>query len=106
MGESWSTAAARELAEEAGLQADLVDLGPVRFESGETRMVGRVYAAVHDGPGTFPDGEVADHAWIAAGELAAWAATHELCDESAAVVLPLYLEHTRSSSHPPDGSPT
>jgi 8-oxo-dGTP pyrophosphatase MutT (NUDIX family) len=106
VGESWSTAAARELAEEAGLQAELVDLGPVRFESDETRMVGRVYASVHDGPGTFPDGEVADHAWIPTGELAAWAAGHELCDDSAAVVLPLYLEHTRSSSHPPDGSPT
>jgi isopentenyldiphosphate isomerase len=91
VGEPWEIAAERELAEEAGLAAALVDLGPVRFESDETRMVGRVFLASHDGPGTFPDGEVVDHAWVAAADLARWAATHELCDDSAAVVLPLVL---------------
>jgi isopentenyldiphosphate isomerase len=103
VGESWAVAAARELAEEAGIAADLVDLGPVRFESDETRVVGRVFGARHDGPGTFPDGEVVDHAWVPCTELEPWARTHELCDDSAAVVLPLVLEHCMTSD---DGSPT
>jgi isopentenyldiphosphate isomerase len=92
VGESWEEAAARELQEEAGLAAPLEDLGPVRFESDETRMVGRVFRARHDGPGTFPDGEVVAHAWVPGHELAAWAATRPLCDDSAAVVLPVFLE--------------
>jgi isopentenyldiphosphate isomerase len=102
VGESWETAARRELLEEAGVQAELTDLGPVRFESDETRVVGRVFAARHEGPGTFPDGEVVDHAWVPGAMLPAWAASHPLCDDSAAVVLPVYLEHI----HPDDGSLT
>jgi isopentenyldiphosphate isomerase len=95
VGESWADAAGRELLEEAGLEAPLVDLGPMRFESDETRVVGRVFVASHDGPGTFPDGEVVAHEWVPGEELAAWAADHPLCDDSAAVVLPVYLERHR-----------
>jgi len=89
VGEDWLTAAARELAEEAGLEGELVDLGPVRFENDRTRCVGRVFVTVATATPTFPDGEVVDHRWVAPDELATWAATHELCDDSAAVVLPL-----------------
>lgn len=95
VGEDWSPAARRELAEEAGVHVDadaLVPLGPVAFESAETRVVGHAYGCVHDGPFTFPDGEVVDHAFVAAGELVAWAETHELTADSAAVVLPLVVE--------------
>jgi 8-oxo-dGTP pyrophosphatase MutT (NUDIX family) len=93
-GEAWRDSAVRELAEEAGITVDpdtLVDLGPVRFESAETRVVGRVFLVDHDGPFTFPDGEVVDHDRIAAGDLAAWAARTPLCDDSATVVVPLVL---------------
>jgi 8-oxo-dGTP pyrophosphatase MutT (NUDIX family) len=88
VGESWAQAAHRELAEETGVDAALVDLGPVVFESTATQVVGRVFGATHDGPFTFPDGEVADSAWIPAASLREWAATHELVDDSEAVVLP------------------
>jgi 8-oxo-dGTP pyrophosphatase MutT (NUDIX family) len=93
VGEGWEAAARRELAEEAGLDASLTELGPVRFESDATRVIGRMYAATHDGPATFPDGEVVDHEWVPASELATWAASRVLCDDAAAVVLPRYLEH-------------
>jgi 8-oxo-dGTP pyrophosphatase MutT (NUDIX family) len=110
VGEAWTEAAERELQEEAGLTAELVDLGPVRYESDETRVVGRVFAAHHDGPATFPDGEVVDHAWVPLPNLATWAASHDLCDDSAAVVLPAYLEHAepgrRPADRPTSGSPT
>jgi isopentenyldiphosphate isomerase len=95
VGEDWADAAHRELAEEAGIDAALVDLGPLRYESDETQVVGRLYAATHDGPATFPDGEVVDHAWVPAGELSSWTASHVLVDDAAAVVLPRYLEHAR-----------
>jgi 8-oxo-dGTP pyrophosphatase MutT (NUDIX family) len=93
-GEAWRDGAVRELAEEAGITVDpdaLVDLGPVRFESAETRVIGRVYVVEHDGPFTFPDGEVVAHDRIAGPDMAGWAARTPLCADSAAVVVPLLL---------------
>jgi isopentenyldiphosphate isomerase len=94
VGESWPVAAERELAEESGLVAELTDLGPVRFENDATRVMGRVFEATAVDPAAavqFPDGEVVDHRWVPAAELKTWAASHELCDDSAAVVLPLLV---------------
>lgn len=91
VGESWSDGAIRELQEEAGVAvaaSALVDRGPVRFESSETRVIGRVFFTVHDGPFTFRDGEVVDHAWVPASELSTWLSSHELCGDSVAVVVP------------------
>ncbi|HEX7095009.1 MAG TPA: NUDIX domain-containing protein [Acidimicrobiales bacterium] len=96
-GESWVDAAARELAEEAGLDDPLVDLGPVRFENALTRVVGRVFSTVATTAPTFPDGEVVDHRWVPVDRLGAWAAEHELCDDSAAVVLPLLCQPERQA---------
>ena len=95
VGEAWCDAARRELAEEAGIEvpADaLIDLGPVRFESTQTRVVGRVYGLEHDGPFVFADGEVVAHRWVEMTALPAWAATHLLCDDAPAVVMPLVLD--------------
>lgn len=92
VGEPWRDAARRELAEEAGVEvnADLfVGLGPVRFESFETRVVGRVYRVEHQGPFSFPDGEVVASQWVPRHELTTFAASHSLCADSEAVVLPL-----------------
>ena len=92
VGEPWRAAAVRELAEEAGVVVDaeaLVALGPVRFESSETRVVGQVYRVAHGGPFTFPDGEVVDFAWVPLHALATFASTHALCADSEAVVLPV-----------------
>jgi isopentenyldiphosphate isomerase len=98
VGEGWFDAAARELSEEAGVAADLQDHGPVRFESDETRVVGRVFAARYDGPVSFDDGEVVDHVWIPRRGIGAWAGSHELCDDSAAVVVPLLVGLTGAAS--------
>lgn len=88
-GEGWRESAERELAEEAGIAAELVDLGPVRFD-GDVQVVGRVYLARSDGPFRFADGEVVEAAWVPLDELAGWMAQHEVCDDSSAVV-PLLL---------------
>lgn len=93
VGESWREAAARELREETGatkVSAErLVDHGPIVYEDDATRIVGRVFTAVVDEPLTFPDGEVVAHAWVPRDDLAAWAVAHEICDDSAAIILPL-----------------
>ena len=96
VGEPWDDAAARELAEEAGIVAPLREVSAVRFESDETRVVGRLYETTHDGAFEFADGEVADHCWVPLAGLDSWTTTHLLCEDARAVVLPFLRERYRS----------
>lgn len=91
-GEGWELAAARELAEEAGISAPLVEIGRGCFDDDRCSVVGRVYACVHDGPLTCPDGEVVELRTVARVDLPAFLSAHDHCTDSAALVLPL-LEH-------------
>ena len=91
VGESYADAAARELAEEAGVAGALSHAGTVRYDGALTRVVGRLYTITHAGPFSFPDGEVVDHAWVAPAELSEWIRAHELCDDSLAVVVPFLI---------------
>ena len=91
VGETYPAAALRELREEAGIAVDedqLLDLGDGWYDGEEVRVVARLYAVQHDGPFAFVDGEVQSVAWVERNELSAWAATHELCDDSRALLLP------------------
>lgn len=87
-GEPWEAAAARELHEELGVQEELVYLGEDRYEDDEVRELARAYLVRHEGPFAFADGEVVEVAWVAPSELPGWLATHDLCPDSRAVVLP------------------
>jgi len=98
VGEAWADAASRELVEEAGVVAPLRELSNVVFESDETRVVGRLYETTHDGPFEFADGEVVDHCWVTLPELDSWTATHQLCDDTCAVVLPYLRDRCTGSS--------
>ena len=91
VGESFADAAARELAEEAGVGGVLSLAGSVRYEGPLTRVVGRLYTITHAGPFSFPDGEVVDHAWVAPTELQEWLYDRELCDDSLAVIVPFLI---------------
>lgn len=88
-GETFAAAAARELAEEAGIEAPLVPLGAGRYEDDAVREVAEVLLARSDGPFTFPDGEVAASDRVALTELDAWIADHDVVPDSVAIVAPL-----------------
>jgi isopentenyldiphosphate isomerase len=87
-GEAWEVAAARELDEELGVQAELVYLGEDFYDDDDVRELARAYLIRHEGPFAFADGEVVEVAWVAPLELPEWVSTHDLCPDSRAVVLP------------------
>jgi 8-oxo-dGTP pyrophosphatase MutT (NUDIX family) len=69
-GEEPAAAAARELAEELGIEgAVLRPLGPSWFEDATTRCVEHCFEATWDGPVSWPDAEVVWGAWMTLEEL-------------------------------------
>ncbi|WP_334143665.1 NUDIX domain-containing protein [Rhabdothermincola sp.] len=87
-GEAWEAAAMRELAEEAGIAAELVYLGEGRYEDAVVREIARVYLARHDGPVSFHDGEVTAVEWVPLAAMRAWLEGREVCPDSRDLVLP------------------
>jgi isopentenyldiphosphate isomerase len=87
-GEAWEAAAARELAEEAGLHSELTYLGEDAYEDEHVRELARVYLARHDGVIEPMDGEVVEVAWVPLDDLRVWIAAREVCADSVAIVLP------------------
>lgn len=85
VGEDWGQAALRELREEAGIDAGLQALGGGTYDDFDVSVLGQVYLARHDGPFTFPDGEVLQADRIPLDEVEAWIAGHELCPDSLAL---------------------
>jgi len=92
VGETWADAAARELAEEAGVAvapSDLRRLGSGSYADADVTCVSEIFLAVHDGPFAPADGEVAELVQVPLAGLDAWLAGRSLCADSAAVVVPL-----------------
>lgn len=87
-GEPWEAAASRELAEEAGITAELAYLGEGRYEDDVVRELARVYLARHDGPVSFHDGEVSEIAWVPLAGVRAWLEGRDICPDSRELVLP------------------
>jgi isopentenyldiphosphate isomerase len=88
-GEAWPEAAARELAEEAGVVAPLRFLRAGSYDDGATAVNGQVYEAVHDGPYPCPDGEVVEVRRVPRSELEAFLADRVHCPDSVELVVPL-----------------
>ncbi|MDE0802764.1 MAG: NUDIX domain-containing protein [Acidimicrobiales bacterium] len=87
-GEDWDAAAARELAEEAGIAGDLRHLGTGRFDAPGVGINCEVYDVTHDGPYPCPDGEVVETRVVPLDALASFVADHDVCPDSVDVVLP------------------
>ena len=88
-GEDWDDAAARELAEEAGIAAPLRLLGTGTYDEVGAAVNGRVYEGIHDGPYPCPDGEVVEVRTVPLAELHTFLDTHPHCPDSVQLVLPL-----------------
>lgn len=94
VGEPWRQAAARELAEEAGIVVApeaLVGLAAGTYDDTEVSHLYRAYVVTHDGPLATPDGEVAELALVPVEALGGWSAGHELCPDTRAVLVPALL---------------
>ena len=90
VGERFTEAARRELAEEAGIDVgehELLDLGDGRYEADDVRVLGRAYAVAHDGPFTFSDGEVQAVEWVERADLRTFVTDHEVCADTVEIVL-------------------
>ena len=87
-GEAWDDAARRELAEEAGVEADPVLAAVASWSAPDTNLNGRVYVVRNDGPFTCPDGEVVEVALIPLDELDHWLDGRAVCPDSVDLVVP------------------
>ena len=88
-GETYETAARRELEEELGIEADLELLGQSRYVDDDVAEMCRGYRVVHDGPFDFSDGEVSEVRWVTFAELDEMRATLSFLPDSMALLLPL-----------------
>lgn len=89
-GETWEAAAARELAEEAGLhEVVLAPLGDrFAYDDDAVSLLGRAYLAVTDAAVRPSDGEVVAVDRVPIGRLRPWAGTRVVCPDSWQAVLP------------------
>ena len=85
-GENYDTAAAREVAEELGVQAALERLGPTVYEDEGTRVRGMVYLARHDGPFVLQPEEIVSGEFVALARALELTRQERCCPDGAAVL--------------------
>jgi 8-oxo-dGTP pyrophosphatase MutT (NUDIX family) len=95
-GEGWDDAARRELAEELGVESDVVPVGEGVWEGDDAAVLGRVYVVDHGGPFRFDDGEVVEARFVDAGELDRLLCTRPTCPDSVALALPFVRDLLRT----------
>lgn len=102
VGEDWLAAASRELIEEAGIVAPLVDCGDMSYDAPGVSLIARLYRCEHSGPFRFDDGEVTATQWVAVTDIERFVAENDVPEDSARLVtraaLKLPDEHHRPSS--------
>ena len=87
VGEDDDAAAARELAEELGIDGVVLEaLGVGRWDDVDSKEICHLYRVVHDGPYRFADGEVAEARLVTAPELDALLASERFLPGSLAML--------------------
>lgn len=92
-GETYEESAERELLEELGIEAALLPLGGSYYEDGEVALFGRGFAALHDGPYEFRDGEVSAIELVTLEKFDTLLWARRWCPDSIALALPLIRAH-------------
>ena len=92
-GEDWDDAARRELAEELGVEGELVALaeGSFAYADDDVDEVARIWQVEHDGPFEFTDDEVVEAHFVGIDELRRRIARDPFVPDSLALVAPLVL---------------
>lgn len=86
-GEEFAAGAARELAEELGVEAPLDELFPFRWTDEHTDVHGMVYRACHDGPFRLQPEEVVRGEFVPPRSIRERAAHAPFCPDGLAVLL-------------------
>ena len=90
-GEGWDDAARRELAEELGVEAELIPVLGGDYRDDDVDEVARVWQTVHDGPFAFTDDEVVEACFVSVDELRRRVRRDPFVPDSLALVGPLVL---------------
>ncbi len=91
-GETFETAARRELAEEVGVVDCPVEfVGSGSYEDPDVKLVAQCFLCRSDGPFEFSDGEVQQVEWVPAEGILDWVGAHRVLPDSIALVLPRIL---------------
>jgi len=85
-GEEFAAGAARELAEELGVEAPLEPLFPFRWTDEHTDVHGMVYRAYHDGPFRLQPEEIVRGEFVPLGLVTERAAREPFCPDGLAVL--------------------
>jgi isopentenyldiphosphate isomerase len=83
-GEEWLAAAVRETAEEIGVDVEPTYHSDFHFDSGFGFVFGRIYSAVHAGPFTLQESEVAEASFVPLDDLEALFASRTFCPDGIA----------------------
>ncbi len=95
-GEDWQPAAARELAEEAGVsEVDLEELGPLRYDADDGHIVGRAFVVVTDAVVDPVDGEVVEIDEIPIVDIDSWMLGRSVSLDTRIGALPLLMGSDR-----------
>lgn len=95
-GEAFAAGARRELLEELGVEAELVELFPFRYADARAVVQGMVFRVVHDGPFRLQPEEIVRGEFVPLDNVAARAARDPFCPDGLAV-----LEEFRTRGLPP-----
>lgn len=88
VGEGWTHAAERELAEELGISAMMTSLGTDRYEDDDVKLLAAIFSAEYSGEVQFTDGEVIDARWVDRTALDEMLRSAQFCPDSLYLVLP------------------
>jgi len=88
-GESYDSAALRELDEEVGISGvPLVELGVGTYSDEEVSLVGRCFMVKYDGPLVLRDGEVVTTEWVSQSDLQQRLAERKFLPDSKELLMP------------------